>query len=379
MAINMSNTLTLTELQNKKLKKMLTALLNQEQASVIVPAKQSATGFWFGGGNLIETPDGSIWISGRYRNFGDSRTGLSSGERGLECAIFQSKDRGKTFDKVLSFSKADLSIEGREVVSIEGTALHIMEGGRIEMFISTEKARPYPEGLESFQKPGTGVWSIDRLSSDSVETLAVDSMETVLENFERPEYLHVKDPVVFDTPDGGTALAFCTHPFTWASSNTGVSVRPAGASTFGLIEWDVARRGAAWDVAATRITNRLEIPAVGVFADSSDTYVYFYDGAECLRRLDENPTASSRPRGYSCEEIGGAFVGNAHPSYAMQRLSLIEPLFVSPYGTGSSRYVSTIVLDEGILATWQQSQADESQPLVSHLLTNAEIEQLLKG
>ncbi|GAB5491707.1 MAG: hypothetical protein Phog2KO_19220 [Phototrophicaceae bacterium] len=379
MAINMSNTLTLSEVQTSKLKDMLTALLNQEQASVIVPAQQAATGFWFGGGNLIETPDGSIWISGRYRNFGDSRTGLGSGQRGLECAIFQSKDRGKTFDKVLSFSKADLSVAGREVVSIEGTALHIMDNGHIELFISTEKTRSYPKGLESFQKPGTGVWSIDRISSDSVETLSVDSIESVLENFDRPEYLHVKDPVVFDTPDGGTALAFCTHPFTWSSSNTGVSVRPAGASTFETIEWDVAKRGAAWDVAATRITNRLAIPTVGVFADLGDVYAYFYDGAECLRQLDENPRANNRPRGYSCEEIGGAFVGDAQPSYAMQRLSLTAPLFVSPYGTGSSRYVSTIVLDEGILATWQQSQTDHSQPLVSHLLTNAEIEDLLKG
>ena len=379
MAINLTNTLTITELQSKKLKNMLTALLDQEGASVIVPAQQSATGFWFGGGNLIETPDGSIWISGRYRNFGDSRTGLGSGQRGLECAIFQSKDRGKTFNKVLSFSKADLSVAGREVISIEGTALHIMDDGRIELFVSTEKARPYPEGLESFQKPGTGVWSIDRLNSDSVETLSVDSIETVIENFDRPEYLHVKDPVVFDTPDGGTALAFCTHPFTWSSSNTGISVRPAGANNFTSIEWDVASRGAVWDVAATRITNRLSIPAVGVFADAPDAYVYFYDGAECLRRLDENPRANSRPRGYSCEEIGGAFVGNAHPSYDMQRLSLTAPLFVSPYGTGSSRYVSTIILEEGILATWQQSQTDEAQPLVSHLLTNDEIEQLLKG
>lgn len=379
MTVDLSNTSTLTAEQSQRLRDLLTALVNQEQARIIVPAQNASTGYWFGGGNVIETPDGTLWLTGRYRNFGDSRTGLGAGQRGLECAIFKSTDRGKTFEKALSFSKADLSAGGREVISIEGTALHIMQDGRIELFISTEKDRPYPAGLESFQKPGTGIWSIDRLHANSVEALSVDSFEPVLENFDRPEYLHIKDPVVFDTPDGGTAVVFCSHPFTWASSNSGMSIRPAGENTFGPIQWEVVTRGAAWDIAATRITNRLGIPSSGVFADMPDVYAYFYDGAECLRRLDENPHASSRPRGYSCEEIGGAFVGSTLPTPEMQRLSLIAPLFVSPYGTGSSRYVSTLALEEGILATWQQSQPDESQPLVSHLLPRAQIEQLLKG
>ena len=376
MTVDVSTTFTLSAVQRERLQAMLAALVDQRAAGIIVPAQDAASGFWFGGGNLIETPDGAIWLTGRYRNFGDSRTGLGAGQRGLECAVFRSADRGKTFEKALSFNKADLSIPGREVISIEGTALHIMADGRIELFISAEKERAYPAGMESFQKPGTGVWSIDRMTGDTVDALSVDTFEPVLENFDRPEYLHIKDPVVFDTPDGGTALAFCSHPFTWASSNSGMSVRPAGASAFGPIEWEVVTRGAAWDVAATRITNRLAVPQTGVFSDTP-AYVYFYDGAESLRRLDENPHAASRPRGYSCEEIGGAFAGGALPTQGMERLSLTAPLFVSPYGTGSSRYVSTLVLQEGILAAWQQSQPDESQPLVAHLLPRAAIDRLL--
>ncbi|MEQ8675461.1 MAG: hypothetical protein RLP44_21635 [Aggregatilineales bacterium] len=379
MTVDLSNTFTLTAEQTQRLRDLLTALVNQQQAQVIVPPQNASTGFWFGGGNMIETPDGTIWLSGRYRNFGDSRTGLGAGQRGLECAIFKSNDRGKTFEKALSFSKADLSVAGREVISIEGSALHIMDDGSIELFISTEKARAYPEGLEDFQKPGTGIWSIDRITGSTVDTLSVATIEPVLENFNHPEYLHVKDPVIFDLQDGSTALVFCSHPFAWSSSNSGMSIRTSGAHTFGPVVWEVASRGPAWDVAAMRITNRLAIPAIGAFANASDAYIYFYDGAECLRRLDDNPNAVSRPRGYSCEEIGGAFVGNALPTAEMQRLSLIAPLFVSPYGTGSSRYLSTIVLEEGILAIWQQSQPDESQPLVSHLLPHAEIERILKG
>jgi len=378
MTVGLTPTFTLTAHQRQRLQVLLAALIDQKRASVVVPAQNPSSGFWFGGGNMIETPDGSIWLTGRYRNFGDSRTGLGAGQRGLECAIFRSQNRGLTFEKKLSFSKADLSLPGREVISIEGTALHIMDDRTIELFISTEKERAYPDGLESFQKPGTGVWSIDRITGDSVETLSAAIIEPVLENFDRPEYLHIKDPVVFDTLDGGTALVFCSHPFTWASSNSGMSIRPAGGA-FDPINWEIATRGAAWDVAATRITNRLAVPAVGVFARTPAAYVYFYDGAESLRRLDENSHAASRPRGYSCEEIGGAFVGDALPAPGMERLSLTSPLFISPYGTGSSRYVSTLVLEEGILAAWQQSQEDESQPLVSHMLPHADIEQLLKA
>lgn len=378
MTVDINKTLLLSAEQQNRLKNMLTALINQEQAQVIVSAYDASAGFWFGGGNLIETPDGTIWLTGRYRNFGDSRTGLGAGQRGLECAIFKSENRGKTFEKILSFSKADLSIAGREVISIEGSALHIMDDGSIELFISSEKARAYPERLQDFQKPGTGVWSIDRITGNTVDTLSLSTIEPILENFDYPEYLHVKDPVIFDLKDGATALVFCTHPFAWSSSNSGITIRPSGATAFGSVDWEIASRGPAWDVAAMRITNRLPIPTIGVFSDLS-TYVYFYDGAECLRQLDDNPNAVSRARGYSCEEIGGAFVGNALPTEEMQRLSLIVPLFVSPYGTGSSRYVSTLVLEEGILATWQQSQPDKSQPLVSHFLSNDDIKRLLKS
>jgi hypothetical protein len=62
----------------------------------------------------------------------------------------------------------------------------------------------------------------------------------------------------------------------------------------------------------------------------------------------------------------------------MVRLSRLAPLFISPHGSGSSRYLSTITLDDGILAVWQQSQPDESQPLVGNLLPMDEVERLLQ-
>jgi len=362
-----------------RIRALLSALIDQEAAQVIVSPYQAAPGFWFGGGNLVEDEGGTLWLSGRYRDFGDSRVGLEAGARGLECAVFRSEGGALTFEKVASWSKADLSRDGPEVLSIEGTALHCTPHGQWELYVSSEKRVAYPEPLQGFQKPGTGVWSIDRILGTSPSSLDLSTLEPVLENRTCPAYLHVKDPVVFDRPDGRTAMIFCSHPFSWSSSNTGLAVRDATGEGYRVEIWEMVPRGAVWDVAATRITDRMPLPAVGMWAGQRASAVYFYDGAECLRSHGENPLARKRPRGYSCEEIGGAFWGWEGAFPALTRLSQLQPMFVSPWGTGCSRYVSTLATASGILATWQQGQADGSQPLVAHTLPMDEVEQVLSG
>jgi len=128
----------LNPVQQDRLAALLAALIDQQAARVLVDPQRRATGFWFGGGNTVQDTDGALWVCGRYRNFGDSRTGLAAGERGLECALFTSRDGGETFQKAKSWSKADLSYPGHEVLSIEGTALHRRTDGTWELFISTE-------------------------------------------------------------------------------------------------------------------------------------------------------------------------------------------------------------------------------------------------
>lgn len=367
-----------SEQHRERLQQLLLALIDQESASVLVPPYQASSGFWFGGGNLVQDDEGTLWLSGRYRNYGDSRTGLEAGQRGMECALFRSVDGGRHFEKAASWSKADLSFADGRTLSIEGTALHRLLDGSWELFISSEKERSYPAGLESYQKPGTGVWTIDRITGPSLDALDPATLSPVLENESRPEYLHVKDPVVFDLPDGQTALIFCTHPFSWTSSNSGLAQRFARQDSFAVESWEVASRGAGWDVAATRITARMVVPPLGIFADMPSVAVYFYDGAECLRQLDENERAHSRPRGYSCEELGGALVGWNEAFPQMTRLSTLFPLFVSPHGTGCSRYVDVLSTDGGLFATWQQGQADGSQPLVGNFLSTEQIAQILE-
>lgn len=360
---------------SRKLRSLGTALINQEQARILVPAQDPSTGFWFGGGNVVQDRDGSILACGRYRNYGDSRTGTGAGTRGLELAIFRAESPGADFSKIVSFSKTELACNGRGVVSIEGCALHLTEEG-VELFISTEKDDSYPESHKAFQKPGTGVWSIDRIHAAKVEELSPANIEEIIP-FGPPPYLHAKDPVTTDLPDGSLGLIYCTHPFSWSSSSSSVVVRAPGSNDYQHLTDTMLHRGPVWDIAAARVTDRLPIPKVGAFADQPDQSLYFYDSCECLRQLDENPRAVARPRGWSCEEIGGLAFGNDADFPAIESITVDAPLFVSPHGTGCSRYVGTLVRDDGIFATWQQSQEDLSQPLVGHFLSNEKIAELL--
>jgi len=358
--------------QARALTRLLRELVDQRRATVAIAAHQPADGFWFGAGNAQQDDQGDIWLVGRYRDVGDSRTGLEAGVRGAELALFRSSDGARSFTKERAWYKRDLAL-GAEVTSIEGSALARRHDGGWELYVSTEKLVPYPAGLESLQKPGTGVWSIDRFRGHDPASLDVSTLEPVLAS-DDPATLHVKDPVVAADRER-THLWACTHPATWASSNTIHTLRASDDAPFALQRAQAFARGALWDVAVTRLTHRQRIPRLGLFADG-DYELLLYDGAESMRALEANPRAADRPRGYSCEELGGAMwgrVGDPHP----RRLSQLAPLFVSPQGTGCSRYLSILVTEDDWVAFWQQGQADGSQPLVTHRLPHHRVHELL--
>jgi hypothetical protein len=353
-----------------KLTAFASLLLNQLQARVIVPPQLPGSGHWFGGGNLTRDRAGNLILIGRYRNRGDSRTGLAAGERGCELSLFRSGDHGQSWTKILRFLKTDLQQPGRPVLSIEGSALHWTPHG-IELFVSSEKEGiKYPPGLESHLKPGCGVWTIDRLAAESLEKLPQAAIETVIQSRD-PEHLHVKDPRVYDAGDGRLVLMFCTHPYCWSSSNTAFAVRPAGAPGFEAPRFNLFPRGTTWDVAMTRGTCLVNVPPTGPFTHLRVTLV-LYDGGECVRELEQHVTAVRRPRGYSCEELGGVAYFLDGDFTRIHRLTTTAPLGISPHGTGCSRYVDVLQTEEGYYVTWQQSQADQSQPLVMNFVSTAE-------
>ncbi|MEM7146216.1 MAG: exo-alpha-sialidase [Verrucomicrobiota bacterium] len=359
----------------RRLYNLANAIVDQQNARVLIPPQQNGPGFWFGGGNIIQDEDGSLLVCGRYRNYGDSRTGTGAGARGLEFAIFRARSLYDPWEKIKSFTKEQLSLDGVDVVSIEGGCLYQF-ADIIELYVSTEKNIPYPPRVASYQKPGTGTWSIDCIEAPTIDQLDPVNLRKVLDSQE-PAHLHIKDPVVFEIDFGHTALCYANHPYTWSATNTGAHIRRGKNQSFEKMSDEIFPRGPVWDVACTRITERLLVPQRGIFHDLPPIALYFYDGAECLRNMDENEAAVKRPRGYSCEELGGVAWGYDSEFPKMHRLSLDAPLFVSPHGTGCSRYVSTLNTDDGIFATWQQSQPDGSQPLVANLVESQKVNELL--
>ncbi len=282
----------------------------------------------------------------------------------------------RPFEKLLALSKQDLGGGGHEVLSIEGAALEATDNDGIELFVSSEKdGIGYPAPLAEFLKPGTGVWTIDHLRAPSADALDRAPIHTVLQSHD-PETLHVKDPFLYRDADGLRRLFFCSHPYCWTSSNSGYApVRSGQVEAEGAV-YDFFPRGSTWDVAITRATCALDVPRVGRFGDRRVTLL-FYDGGESIRPLEEHSAAVRRPRGYSCEELGGAAYVVDGDFSRVHRLSRVQPLFVSPWGTGCSRYVDALNLGSGIVATWQQSQADGSQPLVLNFVDRGELESLL--
>jgi hypothetical protein len=343
------------------------ALVDPAHARVAIPAERPEKGFWFGGGKMAQDAAGRLWLTGRYRSAGDSRTGLDLGDRGRELAVFASDDEGATWTKVLALDKAAVTPEGEPALSIEGSALRFVPGG-VELYVSSEKRLPYPAAVAEYRKPGTGVWTIERLRAPSVAQLAGARPQTVLASPD-PVTLQIKDPFLHELPGGGALLFFCYHPFSWTSSGTGCVELAADGGIKGAPQFDCLPRGAAWDVAISRATSVLPVPEE---LAPAGTGIMFYDGGECLRNLDEHAQATRRPRGYSCEELGGlACYAGADPRSAT-RISRLFPEFLSPEGTGCLRYVDVLATHDAYFVTWQQGRTDGSQPLMFRRVARSE-------
>ena len=355
----------------EKLIELGKTIVNYEKAKIIVEPYKREKGYWFGGGKIRKDKKGRLVITGRYRNAGDSRYGIDKGERGLELAIFVSED-GKKFEKIKSWGKKDLKVCEKEVLSIEGSSIYL--GDKVELYVSSEKRRNYPSGFEKYQKEGTGIWEIDVFEGDTLDNLNPENIRNVLIS-ENPENLHVKDPVIFDLNDK-IYMIFCQHPFCWSCSYSGLAVKEK--DKFEILSNDILPKGYTWDVAVTRITERLPVPKIGIFKGLPDISLYFYDGAECIREHQQSEKGVKRPRGYSCEEISGIAYGFDSEFPKIYRLSKYFPLFYSPYGTGCLRYISAFFDGEKIYSIWQMSDKDFSQPLFMNIVDIEELERRLK-
>lgn len=198
-------------------------------------------------------------------------------------------------------------------------------------------------------KPGTGVWTIDVVEADVPENLSAKGIKHVVQGNDS-RFIHLKDPFVYDSKfTNEKYLMFCTHPYNWTSSNTGYMKRNGDGFEKPVMYF--FEKGHTWDVAMTRGTCVLDLPQVGCLKDKKIS-LFFYDGGECVRKYEEHDRAVKRPRGYSCEELGGCgYIENGSMAH-VERISKDLPLFVSPHGTGCSRYVQALQTKDGIYCTW---------------------------
>ena len=136
-----------------RLKELGVRLIDQRNARILVPALGNESGFWFGGGNLLQEPDGTILACGRFRNPGDARTGTGSGERGLEFAIFSgaSPDAGIHKDIVL-LQERSLRERGSRFNRRRKSASLGNHAGWMGTFRFHRKASLLPQALDQFSK-----------------------------------------------------------------------------------------------------------------------------------------------------------------------------------------------------------------------------------
>jgi len=376
------------------LKEIGNLLINQENARIVLEPTEKEKGYWIGSGNAVEV-DGYVYLIARYRDSGDSTTALEKGTRGRELAIFKAKapkdekefQKNFSFEKIHSWTKEDVSVQGEVVLSIEGSCL-IPLNDVVYVLVGSEKRVEYPKEVEEYQKKGTGIWSIDCFHAPTIAELNPKNKIRRLIQSEDPSYLHFKDPHpvhYFNWGENVIDIMFCVHSFSWSCGTTGfASFNIARDGSFALLleqnslKTDILKRGSTWDVAVSRITSQFSLPKCGILEPQPNLSLYFYDGAECFREHEENERGKTRKRGYCCEELGGLVYSFDHEFLNFKRLSPYLPEFISPNGTGCSRYHNTLKLSEGgILVFWQQSQTNGSQPLVANFVNKATIENLL--
>ena len=215
-----------------RLKALARTLVDDSAARIVREPTSNAPGFWFGSGGIARDADGAYYICGRYRDQGDSRTGVGAGRRGWKLVVTRGADPGAEFEEIWSAEKSDLGTERGAVVSIEGSAIFRRDDGTVELYVSTEKDRAYPDLVASAQKPGTGIWDIDVVSAGSFDTFRADQLRPLIWS-DDPTTLHIKDPSVSVTPAGETLLIFCHHGFNWSSSSTGTMLRQCGSDEWG--------------------------------------------------------------------------------------------------------------------------------------------------
>jgi hypothetical protein len=284
-----------------------------EAGETVLMPESEGRGYWVGAPSLVvDDARQRVLLSYRRRRPRDG----SSDERGYLAAIAESTDGGRSFTDVWRLTKHEVGTSSLERFCLRPTR------GQWLLYTSWE------------DPPSSGRWRIDLLRAATPEDFSLSTAVPVL----APDQVGVdavKDPYVverdgevlmyvstFLTPDGPapTSLATSTDGthFAWQGKVLGV--------------------GAGWDAYQARISSLVPFGA---------GFVAYYDGA--------------RSPADDTEEHCGLAVSTDLRSW--RRVTTGGPALVSPYATGSLRYVEPLQLAASSWVYYEYTRPDGSHEL----------------
>jgi hypothetical protein len=264
-----------------------------DRAVVVIPAPGEGPGHWAGAPSAVFW-DGAFYLAYRLRR------PVGQG-RGYAMVVARSED-GVDFQPLAVFRREEFGSS-----SLERPALVRAESGRWRLYVSCAT-------------PGTLHWRVEVLEAESPDTFRAETHRVVLPG---DEHTAVKDPVVLFSANRWQLWASChdlSDPAQADRMVTGYAESADGEHwTWGPTA--LAGRPGHWDERGVRVAS--------VLRDGNRLAAY-YDGR-----------GSAAENG---EERTGLAIGNGDGKL---RAISDEPFAVSPYATGSLRYLTVVALDDG--------------------------------
>ncbi|TDD34918.1 hypothetical protein E1286_40260 [Nonomuraea terrae] len=295
-------------------------------ATVVFGPEKEEPGYWAGAPGVLH--DGErFWLTYRHR-----RPRGAGHERGWHCAVAVSDD-GVRFSEVWSVHKDELRTPSMERFRLTRTP------GGYRLYLS-------------YVDPADNRWRVDALAADHPSRFDLTDARPVLTAASTGTE-GVKDPYVVQ--DGPVTYLFASYAERRAglpadahatadvyavgatTHPTGLAVSVDGGASF---RWhgEVLPVGSGWDRYQARLNS--VVPAAG-------GYLGFYDG-------------SASPEENYEERCGLAVSADL---FTWRRLTDAAPWSVSPYGTGSLRYLDALIVDGRWWLYYELTRADGSHDL----------------
>jgi hypothetical protein len=291
-------------------------------------------GHWAGAPGAFYEPSEKAW----YLTYRIRRPRGVEPDRGGEARIARSTDLAR-WEDVWSVTKDKFNSP-----SIERCALRRDSAGRWHYFAS-------------YVDPADGRWCISRVTSDRFEKLDPRLALPVFKA-KRLGLEGIKDPWIQEREGGFTMLVSVALPTNKTNEqshssldiyNTGECVSATGLAVSSNLEhWDwkgvvFAPEATGWDRYCRRINSFVPVP---VTADRGNL-LGFYDGS------------ASHEQNY--EEKTGIAVSRDGKKWTSR--SVDEPLLISPYRSGSLRYIDAQRLGNALLCFYEFARADGAHDL----------------